>query len=225
MKLHFVTSAVLFLVSAVSPIFANTSYIVLRNSDTDSLIRVSSDGKTVTPIANGAGGLGLAVEASGTYIVAAQSALLRVTRTGKVEKGAEAPPNAEWASLAIDQRGDFIIVDGKLPVLWGVSSNGESITKVATLNAITYPSGGRATAVTVDASGNYLWLIQGIVDHRRGAETQFFSVSPGGAIAEITLKGPRTYSPTSMISDGAGSYLFVDYDLGLRFGTWLPTAR
>jgi hypothetical protein len=133
MKLHCVTSAVLFLVSAVSPIFANTSYVVLRDSDTDSLIRVSSDGKTVTPIANGAGGLGLAVEASGTYIVAAQSALLRVTRTGKVKKVAEAPPNAEWASLAIDQRGDFIIVDGKLPVLWRVSSNGESITKVATL--------------------------------------------------------------------------------------------
>ena len=214
--------ALAILLATISPALGETSYVLL-NYDIDSLVRISSDGRTVTKIASKVGGVGLAVEASGAYIVGARTALLRVTRKGVVTQLAQAPADAEWGAIVIAPSGDIIVADGKTPALWRVSLDGSSAVKFSTVMGIVYPSGGRVTAVAVDASGNYHWLIQGVKDHRRGGETQYFQVTPSGRAAEIALKGPRTYSPTAVIAVGRGKYLFIDHDPRSGFGVWRLT--
>src|SRR5947209_1218528 len=98
------------------------SYVVLQDSDHDSLIRLSVDGKKVSTIANGAGGVGLAVDAGGNYIVGAKSALLKVTPAGVVSTIANAPGDSEWTAAAVDDsNGSYIVVDGNQPILWRIS--------------------------------------------------------------------------------------------------------
>jgi hypothetical protein len=76
---------------ASSAVAGSVSFVVLQDLDQDSLVRISADGKQATTIANGAAGVGLTVDRGGNYIVAARSALLRVTPTGVVTTLAFAP--------------------------------------------------------------------------------------------------------------------------------------
>lgn len=189
----------------------NVSYVVLQDSEEDSLVRVSADCKTITTIANGAAGVGLAVDAAGNYVVAAKSSLLRVTPSGVVTTIATAPEDAEWSTVAVAGSGDLIVADGKLPVVWRISPDGMSVLKAANYGGLTYPSGGRHVAVIVDASGDYLVLEEG--NHRVGViglVTEFYRITPAGVVKEIALKGVRApMNPVSIVSDGVGGFLIA----------------
>ncbi len=91
--------------SASSP-----SYVVLQKDEQESLVRVSADGKRKTIIASGiVGGVGLAKDRLGNYIVLAKAGLLRVTPSGAITTIAKVPPGSDWDSVAIDPKGDFIL--------------------------------------------------------------------------------------------------------------------
>jgi hypothetical protein len=184
------------------------SYVVLQDRERDSLVRVSADGHSMTAIASGAAGVGLAVDAAGNYVIAAKSRLLHVTPSGEVSVIAEAPANAEWIAVLVDADGSMVAADGKQPVLWRISANGKSITKAAVYDGLTY-SAGREVTLTHEAAGDYWLLVVGVVDHTRGTEARFFHIMQVGAVAEISLKGERPRIPVAMVADGTGGFVFA----------------
>ena len=207
-------------------LFANTalagsvSYVVLQNLDEDSLVRVSADGKTATTIANGAAGVGLTVDRGGNYIVAARSALLRVTPAGIVTTIASAPGGSKWIAVAADPGGDLIVADGVSHVLWRVSEDGRRVAKFAEYPG-KFPVHASSCGLLRDDSGDFLLL-------RRGDDLtpNFYRITPAGAVSRIPLAGavwppydfrfyPKPDAPLAltggpMISDGSGAFLFLD---------------
>lgn len=210
------------------------SYVVLQGTrqGPHTLVRVSADGKAVAPIAEVPDGQGLVLNAAGNYIVSAKSKLLRVTPAGAVSTIAEAPGDAEWSAVAVDPSGDFIIADGKLPVLWRVSADGKSVQKLATYDE-EHP-GNRAprpVAVAVERSGDYLVLLNGVPfgdypklaatrDYRKLATTQCFRITPAGKATEIRLSGIPTKAAASVLSEDNGEFLYTDY-AGVETGSAL----
>ena len=67
------------LLAVVSAPAETGSWVFLQDNPDESLVRLSADGKSLTTIAKGAAGLGLAIDAAGNYIVGARKTLLRVT--------------------------------------------------------------------------------------------------------------------------------------------------
>jgi hypothetical protein len=186
---------------------ASRSYVVLQDSETDSLISISADGRIVKTIANHAAGVDLAVGRDGNYIVAARSKLLRVTPGGAVSTIAEAPPDSSWTAIALDTLGNIIAADGTEPAVWRVSADGHSIAKVATYHDIRYPKDHpREMALVIDDSGDYLLLARW--NGRFGATSCLLRVTPAGALTETPV--PTLLGPMKMVPDGSGGFLVTD---------------
>ena len=194
------------------------SYVALQDSDRDSLVRISADGKTVTSIANGAAGVGLAVDGSGNYIVAAKSKLLRVTRDGKVSTIADAPANSEWRAVAVGQNGEIAAADCKQTALWLVSPDGSSVRKLADFNGDPDCGGYGDVALAVEGSGDYLVLARGdwpeTRSDRRKTHVRLTRITPGGEAVEIRITGlpvtePGVRWPRALVPDGREGFLFV----------------
>ena len=205
---------------ASSAIAGSVSYVVLQDLDEDSLVRVSADGKQATTIANGAAGVGLAVDRAGNYIVAARSALLRVTQKGVVTTLAFAPGGSKWVAVVADPGGDLIVADGLAHVLWRVSEDGRTVVRFAEYPGKN-PINARSCGLLRDESGDFLLL-------RRGDDStaNFYRITPAGVVFRIPLTGavwppydfrfyplpdaPLAVSGGPMISDGSGAFLFLD---------------
>jgi hypothetical protein len=187
--------------------------------DEDSLVRVSADGKTATTIANGAAGVGLTVDRAGNYIVAARSALLRVTRAGVVTTIATAPNGSEWVAVAEHPGGGLVVADGILHVIWRVSDDGRTVDKFAEYPG-SLPRGGSGIGLLRDDSGDFLLL-------RIGDDNtaHLYLISPAGEVSQIPLTGAvrpsaHFFLPTKdgltavsggpIVPDGSGAFLFLD---------------
>lgn len=194
---------------AVQQAFA-ASYVILQDKEEDSLVRVSTDGKSVTTIAHGAGGVGLAVDAAGNYIVGARTALLRVTPSGTVTKIADAPADSEWTALAIESAGSILVGDCRQPVIWRVSKDGTTVTKAATYGGLVYSAGGCGMAILARPAGDFLVLMES-ANNRLGPVGQFLHVTGEGMVTETPLRGTRVIKPTAITDDGNGAFLFADY--------------
>lgn len=209
----------LLLLSAAPIATGSVSYVVVQDSDQDSLIRISGDGKSVTTIASGAAGVSLAVDRAGNYVVAARSALLRVTRSGVVTTIATAPEGAEWITVAADLQGNLIVADALQPVLWRVSEDGHSVVRFVEYPEA-LPPGLSEIGLVIDESGDYLLLRIG-----DDSTPHFYRVTPAGSVSRIPLRGAvstttRRFRPVpgvvnavaggTLIPDGAGIYLFLD---------------
>ena len=176
---------------------AGPSYVVLQKDEKESLVRISADGKRKSVIASGiVGGVGLAKDSAGNYIVLAKDGLLRVTPSGAVTTIARVPAGSDWNSVAIDPKGNFILSDGGPPAVWRVSADGTDVVKVAAYNDVT-SLGGRAAAVAVENSGNYLLLVEG-TDSARRPTPWLFRITPDGVISEIPIKGARPIKVMAM---------------------------
>jgi hypothetical protein len=195
-----------FFAAAATPA-GSVSYVALQDSDKNSLVRISFDTRTATTIANNAAGVDLALDADGNYVVAAKSALLRVTPAGKVAVIAKAPPGAEWLSVAVAPDGNIFAADGMRPALWRVSADGESVIEFASWNGV-HHGGGRPVNVRIDGAGDCLVLIDG-VNHRIGAVVELWRISRAGVVTQVPVEGPRVWNPASMVPDGSGGWLFV----------------
>ncbi|WP_321476296.1 hypothetical protein [uncultured Paludibaculum sp.] len=193
----------------------SVNYVVLQESDRDSLIRVSADGKTVSTIAHGAGGVDLTVDRAGNYVVAAKTALLRVTRAGEVSTIAKAPPGAEWESVIADRSGSLIVADGRKPILWRVSEDGQSVAKWVEFPRTQVHPGFNHTGLASDGSDGYLLL--GYTSNwafgNKDPKTKiplFHQITANGEVTRIPVSGVTVTSSRRLIPDGSGSYLFLN---------------
>ena len=191
--------------------------MVLQDSDQNSLVRVSVDGKSVTTIASGVPGVALAIDAAGNYIVVSESMLSRVTPAGVVTPLAKAPEGSKWASVAVDPSGTILVADRLRPVVWRISPDGKSLREVGLPNADHSNMGAipglRRASVLAGRDGDCMLLIEGW-DHAIGSVARFYRIGQDGAVAEIPLRGVRTRNPNALVPDGSGNYLFVNEDLG-----------
>lgn len=198
---------------AILPSQAQTfSYIVVQEQDRDSLVRVSADGKTVTTIAHGAAGVDVAVEKTGSYVIASKDALLRVTRSGEVTTIAKAPPESTWVSVVVDHKGSLIVADGKKPILWRVSPDGQLVERLAEFAGVdTYPV--NKIGLVIDRTGD-IWAL-GYYNRRTFSKRiesypNLFRVTPAGAVSRIPLDGAAEYSSGRMVTDGSDGLVYVD---------------
>jgi hypothetical protein len=213
---------IVFSLLAVAPAPAETgSWVFLQDNPDKSLVRLSADGKSLTTIAKGAAGLGLAIDGAGNYIVGARKTLLRVTRAGVVKQIAAAPAGSSWTKVAVDAAGNFIVADGTKPAIWRVSADGASVVNVASYGNIDIdmPEGAeRGLALAVDTTGDYLLLPTGVyrppgvlrhIPNGVGP-VYFLRVAPGGSVTEVPLRGVKLKQAGGMVPDGKGSYLVTD---------------
>ncbi len=221
MKLHSPVLALLGL--AALPAFAgNLTYVVVQDSDEDSLVRISADGKTLKTIANNAAGLDLILDRHGDYIVAAKTALLRVTRKGVVTKIANAPSGSTWVAVSEDARGNLIVADGTRFGVWRISEDGQRVDRVANITgprlaSIEYLALDRVRVV-IDGADNYLLFgylsFDGSPPGNSGFDPRpmLFRVTPGGAVSTVALSGVQPTTIRGMIPGGSGSFLVLDAD-------------
>lgn len=178
----------------------DVSYVVSRGIGPDSLIRVSSDGRSLTRIATVAKGFGLAADEHGNYIVAAVSSLLRVTPSGEVNRIAVVPEGSQWLCVALDSHGNYILGDNRGHSIWRVSSDGRTVAKVAA-----YPVENTQeledVSIVLDGAGNYL-----LVEDNAFA-AHLWRITPEGEITRVPLHGDKMTSSFPIIADGVGDYL------------------
>ena len=215
-------AALLLLLRSTSALAA--SYVVLQDSDENSLVRVSMDGKSVTTIARGIRGIALAIDAHGDYIVASKSVLWRVTPRGEVTEIVKAPDNSTWASVAVDHAGNLLVADGAQPALWRISPDGKTLRKILFGGATFAPGNIRRASVFAGPGDDLTLLIQS--NRWSVAGPQLFTISPDDAVREIPVVGDPVVYPTSLISDGSADFLFVgEYPETAYNGTQVPVMR
>jgi hypothetical protein len=209
------------LLAVVSAPAETGSWVFLQDNPDESLVRLSADGKSLTTIAKGAAGLGLAIDGAGNYIVGARKTLLRVTRAGVVKQIAAAPAGSSWTKVAVDAAGNIIVADGLKPAIWRVSADGTSVVNVASYGqcCVPLPEGvERLMALAIDVSGDYLLLANGewyppgvnpTVPQGVGPE-YFYRIAPDGSLTEVPLTGVKLRAASSMIPDAKGGYLVTD---------------
>lgn len=195
------------------------SYVVLQDSDRDSLVRVSANGKQTATIASGVGGVDLTLDRVGNYVVAARSALKRVTPSGVVTTIANAPAGSEWIAVVADSTGNLLAADDLKHIIWRISEDGQSVTEL-----VRYPGkfalGGSDLGLTIDKTGDCLLM-------RVGDDNapHLYRISPTGSISPIPLRGavgppvrgfrapwghPVAVSGGPLVPDGSGNYFFLD---------------
>jgi hypothetical protein len=183
------------------------SYVVLNaHTETNSLVRVSFDGRSVTTIANRTAGSGLIKDRSGNYIVAATNSLLRVAPTGGVSTIARAPQGSQWTSVAQATTGDFLVADNVHHSIWRVSMGGESSVEISNYPA---PNHGEweDTSLIANSQGNVLLL------EDNNMTARLFKVTLDGAVTPILLSRSVHRSSQALIDD-LGDLLFMDYPTG-----------
>jgi len=187
---------------------ASVSYIVLQDAEKDSLIGISSEGKLVSTIANGAGGVALTADKDGNYIVAGKSRLLRVSPSGAVSTVATAPGGAQWNAVAAEPDGSFLVADVNAPGIWHVAPDGMVASEPEFQRIIRYPAtilglavdeATGARSVLFDSGARFLRLLR---------------QSGNGASVEVRLQGAELRSPAGFASDGSGGFL-VTANVGL----------
>jgi DNA-binding beta-propeller fold protein YncE len=189
---------------------APTSYVVLQKGTTNSLIRISSDGKSMTTIAEGFEGVSLAIDGGGNYIIGARDRLLRVTPSGAVSTIATAPEGALWTAVAVDASGNLIVADGRKPAVWRVSPDGLSIVQVATYDGLVYTV-DRPVGIVVDNDGDYRLVVLGVDPADRHTAARVYRVSPGGTVRAIRLHGARSRRFSGGLAlDDRGNLLIAD---------------
>jgi sugar lactone lactonase YvrE len=176
------------------------SYVVLNRSDVNSLVRVSEDGKSITTIAHGVGGYGLAVDENGDYIIAASTRLLRVRRSGSVETIALAPDGSHWLAVAIDPQGNLMLTDNVQHAVWRVSGKNGSVVKVVDY-PVTHPINRESSGIVPDGAGGYLLI------EENNATTELFRITSTGEIGAILLRGVKIPRGGAIVPDGSGGYL------------------
>jgi DNA-binding beta-propeller fold protein YncE len=183
---------------ACPAIAAHISYVVLNRSGNNSLVRVSADGRSISPIAERASGYGLAKDNAGNYVVAAVGSLLRVTPYGNVSTIAEAPSGSRWMGVLQDFDGTFIVADNRQHAVWRVSPDGQTITKVATYSGD--PPTLEGVGVILNESGEY-----SLVEDNQG--TRLWRITRRGGLIPVRLGGLKIITGEHIIADRDGNYL------------------
>ncbi len=200
----FLRGCVAFFVISWPTVAGNISYVVLHRYGPDSLVRVSDDGQSRTTIASGAGGYGLAVDQHGDYIVAAVSALLRVTPSGFVSNIAVAPTGSQWLGVAVDSEGNYVVADNQRHSIWRISEDGRRADRIATY-PVHHIDEMEDVGIIVDGAGDYL-----VVEDNHFT-VHFWRVSAAGGVTSIPLHGDKMMSSSSIVTDVDGTYLVVSY--------------
>jgi hypothetical protein len=202
----FVTCAALSLVSSAAG--ADFSYVVLNDrTDHNGLVRVSSDGRSITTIADKVHGHGFAKDRSGNYIVATLDSLAKVTPAGLVSTIATAPKGSQWISVVEESTGLFLIADNEQHALWRVSPDGKSVARVWTYSKST--SSLENTSLALDGRGNALLL-------ENSHEVRLHKIPPTGDPTVISLGHAADYS-SGLLDDTQGNWLFMNYHNGELF--------
>jgi DNA-binding beta-propeller fold protein YncE len=175
------------------------SYVVLQRYPDVRLVRVSGDGQSLTTLAKGLRGTGLAVDKNGEYIVATVSSLVRVSASGVVKKIASCPNGLQWIFVTVDPDGNYIAVDNRQHSVWRVSHDGQTMQWVANY-PVSNPLEMESVGLIVDASGDYLLAEDNVTGN-------FWRIAPSGRVIAIPLTGDRMRSADSIVEDGAGAYL------------------
>lgn len=193
------------------------SLLVLEPPGGD-LLRVSLDGQTVGIVAPDAGGLDLAIDSRGNYLIATGSELVRVARDGEKTTLAKAPDGSSWVSVAAFPDGSVVLADEPAHLLWRVNPNGE-LTKLARYPG-SLPLGDAQIGLAAQANGEC--LVMRLSDENA---VELMRVGPDGAISAMPLRGAvhkparisqvepdvrSSISGGSLVSDGSGGYFFLD---------------
>jgi hypothetical protein len=167
------------------------------------LVRVSSDGSTVTPIGPGFNGnYGIYVEPDGDIVTSSgygTADAYRVTPSGSVSMIAPPPTGVWWFAVTEDHSGDLILADNNNHAIYRVSPDGSSVTFVANYPVVNVTE-EEDVSLLVDSFGNYI-----VADDNGG--THMYSITPAGVVTPIALSGAATHGASALAFDGAGNYL------------------
>jgi hypothetical protein len=200
-KISVVLAALAFVMNAAS---GSTVYEVLERSG--SLVGVSAGGASVGMMTNSFGGIDLAVDANGNYIVTTGSHLMRVTTDGAVSTIAVAAYGSQFLSVAVDAAGNFIVADNMLHPVLRISPDGLSRTVVASYPISNYQELEDAF-VRIDSAGNYILV------EDNNEDVSLFKITPSGTLTTILAghNGTLVRRNGGLTFDAAGNYVITDY--------------
>ncbi len=190
------------------------TYLVVNSSNgggvgTASLQQVSGDGTVVSTLASGAGmnATDMALDGYGNAILATGPTLNRVVPlAGLFSTVAVAPNGSQWAAVAVDKAGNFIVGDNKAHAIWRVSADGATVVSIAH-----YPVNSQAlnenVKVAVLPNGNYFVASDNVP---ADAPIALFTITPAGAVTQLSLSGTLAYGVGGMTPDGNGGYMLLD---------------
>ena len=192
------------------------SLIALQDSDSNSLIRISLEGRVVKTIAEGVPGIALIYDHNGDFIVLSKQSITRVLKAGVKSVIVESQPGANWCAIAAAQGGDFIVADCKTNILSKVSPSGE-VGEFAR-----YPNGSWPVESLglVETQDGFLLFRQGDDE-----ALQLYRVNNKGDVRVLALSGmsrgpgrgswhlqdsAHALNGGPLCSDGHGGYYFAD---------------
>ena len=190
------------------------TYLVVNSSNgggvnTASLQQVSGDGTVVSTLASGAAmnATDMVLDGYGNAILATGTSLIRVVPlAGLLSTVAAAPNGSQWAAVAVDKAGNFIVGDNKTHAVWRVSSDGRTLVSVAN-----YPVRSQAlnehVKVAVLPNGNYFVASDNVA---ADSPISLFTITPAGAVTQLSLSGTPAYGVGGMTPDGNGGYMLLD---------------
>ena len=199
--------------SLVAPLAADPlGLVVLNGNSPGSVLRYTANG--FTTIANlPSAATAMTRDAFGNYLVASGVSLTTISPTGAVTPVPlpllPLPPT--WVSIAYDAQGHIVAADNTQHSVWLITPQKPAglVTKIASY-PVTRVAQAEDVSIVVGSDGNYLLL----EDNTFGPV--LYSITPGGAVTPIPLTtvpvtGAFMTSAISLISDGAGNYLFASY--------------
>lgn len=162
-------------------------------------------------------GYDLAMDASGNFIIAGLSSLIKMTPDGNPSRinwtdDPNIPANSSrWTSVAIDRSGNYIAADN-------VNHRILRITPAGTLGLSKPYRTGDATqwedaSVRIDSQGNYI-----IADDSNSqypdstGPVHIHKMTPGGSVSDLTLSGHVPQTVGGLTIDANGNYIISDVE-------------
>jgi DNA-binding beta-propeller fold protein YncE len=198
---HLIAAFALCSAAAVPALASPVTYEVLNRGT--GIIGVPADGGPGTIIPFSFPAYGFAREASGDYVVAAVSSLMRVKPTGERSVIATAPTGSQLLSVAIDAAGNFIVADNDMHRILRISADGASITPVATYPVV-IENEAEDVHVRINAAGDYVLA-------EDNENLHLFTITPGGVVTPVPLTGNIPQLAGGMTIDPAGNYIVTSF--------------
>ena len=115
------------------------------------------------------GAIDFTTDASGNFIVAAYSGLVKITQAGTSSIISSAPEGSQWVSVAVDSAGFYIVADNEAHRVVRISPTG-TVVPVAPYS-ITNSENAEHVFVRIDSQGNY------IVAEDNGGQANIFRIN------------------------------------------------
>jgi len=148
-----------------------------------------------------------AADASGNFIIADGSRLVKVTQENATSLIATAPETSLWVSVAVDSTGNYIVADDARHQLVKITPAGV-ITPIASYSNFIENSDFEEDAIVrIDSGGNYILV------HDNGEFDRILRITPaGGPPTGITLSGTLPGTVGGFTIDASGNYVVIDYN-------------